>query len=232
MTAGRADMKVFSVIKAVVTLAVLAAVGTGGMVAWRQIFTNRTIEELLTENADLKQAITHLSEETQIGYAKVVSQDMRDGRLFTRLMFVETRPNEPLEPVLKKEYEVEGDIAHFDALIVKFGQERVMDGREKALYLWRRIYGEQQSPETGLAINEEGQEPARYSDLCEKLSLEDRDLFWTHIWTLSNDPNHLLDLGVQAIYGNAVYHKLQPGLIYVFKIDNTGSLYPEIIPDL
>ncbi|MCP4452252.1 MAG: hypothetical protein GY809_12380, partial [Planctomycetes bacterium] len=72
-------MKVFSVIKAVVTLVVLAAVGTGGLGAWRQFFTNRTIEELLTENADLKQAITHLSEETQIGYAKVVSQDTRDG---------------------------------------------------------------------------------------------------------------------------------------------------------
>jgi len=225
-------MKVFSVIKAVVTLGVLAAVGIGGMAVWQEFFTNRTIEELLTENTHLKQAITHLREETQIGYAKVVSQDTRDGQLFTRLMFVETLPNDPLTPVLKKEYEVQGDIAHFDALIVKFGQERVMDGREKALYLWRRIYGEHQTPESGLAINPEGQEPARYGDLCEKLSLQDRDLFWTHIWTLSNDPNHLSDLGVQAIYGNAVYHKLQPGLIYVFKIDNTGSLYPEIIPDL
>jgi hypothetical protein len=230
--AGRADMKVFSVIKAAVTLAVLAAAGTGGMVAWRHFFVNRTIEELLTENTHLKQAITHLSEETQIGYAKVVSQDTRDGRLFTRLVFVETLPNDPLTPVLKKEYEVEGDIAHFDALIVKFGQERVMDGREKALYLWRRIYGEHQPPESGLTINPEGEAPARYGDLCQKLSLQDRDLFWTHIWTLSNDPNHLSDLGVQAIYGNAVYHKLQPGLIYVFKIDSTGSLYPEIIPDL
>lgn len=225
-------MKVFSVVKTVVTLAVLAAVGIGGMAVWQEFFTNRTIEELLTENTHLKQAITHLREETQIGYVKVVSQDTRDGRLFTRLMFVETLPNDPLTPVLKKEYEVQGDIAHFDALIVKFGQERVMDGREKALYLWRRIYGEHQTPESGLAINHEGEEPARYGDLCEKLSLQDRDLFWTHIWTLSNDPNHLSDLGVQAIYGNAVYHKLQPGLIYVFKIDNTGSLYPEIIPDL
>jgi hypothetical protein len=232
VTAGRADMKVFSVIKAGVILAVLAAVGTGGLVAWRQLFANRTIEALLTENTDLKRAITHLSEETQIGYAKVVSQDTRDGQLFTRLMFVETRPNEPLKPVSKKEYEVQGDIAHFDALIVKFGQARVMDGREKALYLWRRIYGEHQPPDTGLAINQEGKEPARYSDLCEKLSLQDRDLFWTHIWALSNDPNHLSDLGIQAIYGNAVYHKLEPGLIYVFKIDNTGSLYPEIVPDL
>jgi hypothetical protein len=225
-------MKVFKAIKTVLILAILGAAGTGGMVVWRQVFTNKTIEELLTENTHLKQAITHLSEEAQIGYAKVVSQDTRDGQLYTRLMFVETRPNEPLKPVLKKEYEVEGDIVHFDALIVKFGQEQVMDGREKAMYLWRRIYGENQAPEQGLTINHEGLEPARYSEFCEKLSLKDRNLFWTHIWTLSNDPNHLADLGVRAIYGNVVYHKLEPGLIYVFKIDNTGSLYPEIVPDL
>ena len=225
-------MKVLSIFKVVATLSVLGAVGTGGMMAWRAMFTNKTIEELLTENTHLKQAIAHLSEETQIGYAKVVSQDIRDGRLFTRLRFVETLPNEPLKPVVQKEYEVEGDIVHFDALIVKFGREHVMDGREKAMYLWRRIYGETQTPESGLIINPKGQTPARYSHLCEKLSLQDQDLFWTHIWTLSNDPNHLSDLGVQAIFGNVVYHKLEPGLIYVFKIDNTGSLYPEIVPDL
>jgi len=145
---------------------------------------------------------------------------------------VETLPNEPLKPVVKKEYEVQGDVVHFDALIVKFGQARVMDGREKAMYLWRRIYGENQAPEDSLAINYERLEPARYADLCQKLSLKDRSLFWTHIWTLSNEPDHLSNLGVQAIYGNVVYHKLEPGLIYVFKIDNTGSLYPEVVPDL
>lgn len=225
-------MKVFNAIKTVVTLAVLGAVGAGGMVAWRALFTNRTIEELLTENTHLKQAITHLSEENQIGYAKVVSQDIRDGRLYTRLRFVETLPNEPRKPVVQKEYEVEGDVAHFDALIVKFGREHVMDGREKAMYLWRRIYGETQTPESGLVINPEGEAPARYSDLCEKLSLQDEKLFWTHIWALSNDPNHLSDMGIQAIFGNAVYHKLEPGLIYVFKIDNTGALYPDIVPDI
>ena len=147
-------------------------------------------------------------------------------------MFVETRPNEPLQSVLKKEYEIEGDIIHFDALIVKFGRQLVMDGQERAMYLWRRIYGEHSPPEQGLPINIESQAPARYAQLCQHLSLQDRQLFWDNIWSLANDPNHLTDFGIQAIYGNVVYQKLQPGLIYVFKIDNTGSLYPEVVPDL
>jgi len=42
-----------------------------------------------------------------------------------------------LKRVLEKEYEIEGDIIHFDALIVKFDEQLVMDGKERTLYLWR-----------------------------------------------------------------------------------------------
>ncbi len=219
-------------IRSVVTIGVLLVAAGGGIYAWRALSGNQTIARLLTENTELKNAITNLRTETQIGYAKVLSQETRDGRLFTRLLFVETRPHQPLQPVSKKEYEIQGDVVHFDALIVKFDARLVMDGKERALYLWRRIYGEHMAPESGPAINAPGVEPARYEQLCSRLSLSDRQLFWDNIWGLANDPNRLASLGVRAIYGNVVYHKLEPGLIYVFKIDGTGSVYPEIVPDL
>ncbi|MFC1763961.1 hypothetical protein ACFL6U_18030 [Planctomycetota bacterium] len=205
---------------------------TGGGALWYQVAGNHTIDRLLTENRDLKQAITNLSEETQIGYAKVLSQETRNGRLYTRLLFVETQPNEPLKPVLKKEFEIEGDVVHFDALIVTFGRQMVMDGKERAIYLWRRVYGETLPPNSGKPIQEPGSEPKRYQQIGERLSMQDRTLFWSEVWDLANDPNRLKDLGVQAVYGNVVYHKLQLGLIYVFKISSTGTLYPEVVPDL
>jgi hypothetical protein len=49
---------------------------------------------------------------------------------------------------------------------------------------------------------------------------------------LANDPEALQQHGIKAIYGNAVYKKLKPGLIYVFKISPTGQLIPETVPDL
>ncbi len=70
----------------------------------------QTISGLLGENTDLKHAITNLSEETQIGYAKVISQETREGVFYTKLMFVATQPNQPLKPVVKKEYEVKEEI--------------------------------------------------------------------------------------------------------------------------
>lgn len=216
------------IVKGVTALALLA----GGGVIWHQMAGNPTLEKLLTENRELRQAITNLSEETQIGYAKVLDQERRKGILHTRLLFVDTQPNDPLKPALKKEFTIEGDVVHFDALIVTFGQQMVIDGTERAIYLWRRIYGEKTPPEQGQAIQEPGTHPQRYRQFSERLSMQNRDLFWNGIWELANDRDRLNNLGVRAVYGNVVYNRLQPGLIYVFKISNTGTLHLEVVPDL
>jgi len=191
-----------------------------------------TIHELLGENKQLKEAISNLTTEDQIGYAKVISQERREGKLFTTLKFVETARDDKLRKVLEKEYTVEGDVVYFDALIVKFGDKFVTDGRGRALYLWRRIYGENSSPEQGLAIEEMGAEPERYGGILKLLPGEQRGLFWRNIWELANNPEALAKHDIAAIYGNAVYQSLRPGLIYVFRITPTGQLYPETVPDM
>jgi hypothetical protein len=191
-----------------------------------------TIRQLLAENKELRRAITNLTAEEQIGYAKIISQENRNGKLFTTMKFVETARNNKLEKILEKEYTIEGDIIHFDALIVKFGNKMVMDGREKALYLWRRVYGETMAPENGLPIEAAGLGPQRYKDLFRNLPMKHKELFWSNIWDLANNPDNLQEYDIQAIYGNVVYSKLLPGLIYIFKISPTGQVYPEVVPDM
>ena len=212
-------------------LVLLVVVGAGGFL-WHHFTTNKTIDELLTENEDLKTAINNLNQENQIGYAKVLSQEQRDGVLFTKLLFVEADPEDFTKHLVRKEYEIQGDVIFFDALIVTFTDKLVMDGDERAMYLWRRVYGETMPPEKGFPIETEGQPSPRYAQLCEKLSIEDGQLFWDEIWKLSNNPKQLERLGIKAVYGNAVYRQLKPGLIYIFKVSSTGAVHPEIIPDL
>ncbi|MCJ7730284.1 MAG: hypothetical protein MUO27_10470, partial [Sedimentisphaerales bacterium] len=118
------------------------------------------------------------------------------------------------------------------ALIVKFSDKMVMDGKERAMYLWRRVYGEGMAPQDGFAIEQARAEPERYADLMARLPIKQRELFWLNIWDLANDPEKLKQDGITAIYGNAVYSRLQTGLIYVFKISPTGQLYPEVVPDM
>jgi len=191
-----------------------------------------TVHELLVENKQLKKAVSNLTEEQQIGYAKVLEQSEGEQGLVTRMKFVETSRDDKLKTILEKDYTILGDVVYFDALIVKFGDQMVIDGKERALYLWRRVYGEQRAPEDGFVIEEPGAEPARYRDLFRLLRSEDKKLFWSSVWDLANDPDRLKEYGIQAVYGNAVYSKLRPGLIYIFKISPAGQVYPEVVPDI
>jgi hypothetical protein len=226
MAEGRKKLKILPLI---VIVAALAGVAYLGRTPYKAV---ATIHQLLTENKELKKALTNLKREDQIGYAKVIKQETKNGELFTTLRFVETARDNKLKKILEKEYTISGDIIHFDALIVKFGSKMVMDGRTKALYLWRRVYGENMTPAEGFPIEEPGAEPQRYKDLLAALPIESRKMFWSEIWELANDTEKLAQYDIDAIYGNAVYWKLREGLIYVFKINSTGQVYPEIVPDL
>jgi hypothetical protein len=191
-----------------------------------------TINELLEENKQLKQAISNLTHEEQIGYAKVIEQQTVDGKLFTKIRFVETARGDKLKRVLEKEYTIEGDVVHFDALIIKFGSKMVIDNKSRSMYLWRRIYGEKMTPEQGYLIEQPGAEPVRYGDLLSDMSVKHKEMFWKNIWDLANDTGRLSKHDIEAIYGNVVYSKLQEGLIYIFKISPTGQITPEIVPDM
>ncbi len=213
----------------VLALILAAALIVAAILGSAFLTASRTIIGLLTENRKLKQAISNLTAESEIGYAKVVSQVQRDGKMTTRLLFVETDRDDSQKEILRKEYSIEGDVVHFDALIVKFPNDYVMDGKGRALYLWRRVYGETMTPAAAFPIEGEGAEPKRYAALLDQLPLRDRKLFWTEIWKLSNDLTRLRAAGIQAIYGNGPYVQVRPGLIYVFKISNTGGLYLEAV---
>lgn len=213
-------------IATVLTLAVLTFVG--GTI----FYGTKTVHDLLGNNQKLKAAISTLVHEDQIGFAKVLRQETRDGKLYTTLRFVETARGDMLTTVLEKEYEIEGDIIHFDTLVVTFSDQAVMDGKARSLYLWRRVYGEHMSPSEGFGIETPGTHPERYAGLLRDLKLPERQMFWESIWDLANDPEALRDHGIKAIYGNAVYKRLRPGLIYVFKIGADGQVYPETVLDM
>ena len=212
-------------------LLLLVAAAAALLFAFSILFASRTIFDLLLENRKLKQALGNLTQEYQIGYAKVVSQETHDGRTMSRIRFAETDRKDSTRVIFRGEYEIEGDIIHFDALIVTFDKQLVMDGKARALYLWRRIYGDTMAPEHGYPLAAVGLEPRRYADAFRELPLRDRRLFWAEIWQLANDPERLKKAGVSAIYGNVVYRKMRPGLVYIFKIDNSGRICIETVPD-
>jgi hypothetical protein len=227
--------KIFQILGALPTLVFgLLIIGAIYLVAIGVYKGGTALNDLLTENKTLKKALTNLTEESKIGYAKVTAQtkDEKGRVLATTLRFVETARDNELEKVLEREYTIEGDIVHFDALIVKFSDKLVMDGRKRSLYLWRRIYGEKMTPDSGFPIEDFGAPSKRYNEIFKELSLKDRQLFWSAIWDLANNPDQLAEYGITAVYGSVTYTQLRKGLIYIFRITPTGLLYPEVIPEL
>ena len=212
------------------TLMTLAALVTAGILGMSFYHSTASIHELLTENHQLNKAVRNLTQEEQIGYALLQSQSHNElGELESVVRFVQTAADNPKAVVSEQLFTVRGDIIHFDALIVKFTNEYVKDGSKRALYLWRRIYGETTTPANGSAIEIPGTAPERYYTITESLHLKNRDIFWEAIWDLANDTTRLNDYGVEAVFGNAIYARMQPGKVYLFKISSTGQIYPEIV---
>jgi len=211
-------------------LITLAALVTASILGISFYHSTASIHKLLTENHQLNKAVRNLTQEEQIGYAMLQSQSRNDlGELESVVRFVQTAADKPKTIVSEQLFILRGDIIYFDALIVKFTNEYVKDGTERALYLWRRIYGETTTPVNGEAIELASTAPERYYTITESLHLKNRDIFWEAIWDLANDPTRLSDYGVQAVFGNAIYTRMQPGKVYLFKISTTGQIYPEIV---
>lgn len=208
----------------------LAALATAAVLGLSFYFSSSSIHSLLTENHELNKAITNLTKEEQIGFATVISQEKDAfGQVSTVLKFVQTASGDPKEIVDEQVYTIQGNVVHFDALIVKFSDAYVREGKERALYLWRRIYGEQTSPEQGEPIEIPGSAPERYYAITKSLKVKDRDVFWEAVWALANDPERLSQYGITAVFGNAIYTKVDPGKVYLFKIGATGQIYPEVM---
>ena len=217
-------------------LALVLAIGFWGYTVSRSV---ETFHEFLTENKQLKEALTRLTNENLIGYAKVVKQEESDGNLMTTLVFYQTARNNPDARIMEGEFTIQGDIAHFDALVVKFDDKMVLDNKARSIYLWRRIYSDYIPPSEGYLLAQENKEPAQYEDLLGEQTLWDKlmlkkdysDEFWAAIWDLANDTDKLKEYGINAVYGNAIYTKLAPGQLYQFKINDAGQIYPEVVKD-
>lgn len=211
-------------------LIVVAIVITAGVLGVTFYYSNANIRQLLTENKRLSKAIHNLTRETQIGYAVLESQT-RDasGKMISQIRLVQTAPGNPKVIVSEQRFALSSDVIFFDALIVKFNDQYVKDGKERALYLWRRIYGEDTPPIRGQAIQTPINAPERYKSITRSLWFGEKQVFWDAVWDLANNPKQLRKYGVSAVFGNALYIRPIPGKVYLFKISATGQIYPEIV---
>ena len=186
-------------------------------------------EDLATKQREIERldmAMRLLKTDHRLARIEVLEQiDPEDGkREQTRFSFVEM---DDAGNALEKpqEFQIEGDIAHIDALVVSFDDKYVEQGdplRGTSLALFRRVYGEYQNPSDGFALDTVGARPAAYSRGSQPSELESE--IWSKFWDYANDPQLAAKAGVRTAHGKDAYIQLRTGMRYRVQLRKTGDL--------
>jgi hypothetical protein len=146
------------------------------------------------------------------------------GRVRTTVRFTELDADgEPLSE--GQEVTVEGKRVYVESLVIQFEDRFVEQGdalRGTSLCLFKRLFGEDQSPSNGAEIDTAGQQPLVYGGDTATPGLH--RALWERFWDYANDPALARELGVRAVQGEAPYVEARPGKTYRLELRSSGGL--------
>ncbi|GMU23062.1 MAG: hypothetical protein AMXMBFR13_31450 [Phycisphaerae bacterium] len=188
-------------------------------------------EALTRQTFELQRAVERLTGEARMAEVHVIEQVFAGQPVNgqpsptdqTTIEFIELdREGHPLPG---RRFTLQDDVIFFDALVIRFHQELVAAGdalRGKSLALFRRVYGEAQSPTDGFAIDPAGDVPDFYRVEPEPSPFE-REL-WARFWDLARNPELAASQGVEVAQGEAVYVPMRQGDVWSLTLQNNGGL--------
>lgn len=145
-------------------------------------------------------------------------------RVRTTVRFTEVDSDgEPLGP--GHEVTLEGKTVYVESLVIKFEDSYVEQGdplRGASICLFRRLFGDGQSPETGFPLDPAGEQPAVYAGDTTPNALH--RALWERFWDYANEPELARALGVRAIHGEAPFIEARPGKTYRLELRASGGL--------
>jgi hypothetical protein len=218
-------VKFLSVLYKVLVAGLLAAgVGLIGWLGSQYLLKEWEIQRL-------KEVVARLEAERRVADVTDVKReyDPYTKTEWTSFRFVEYGPDGTALPA--RSFKVQGAVAYFDALVIKFDREYVKAGdalRGKSIFLFRRVFGELQRPVDGFPID--GSDvpggvpvPAAYRLSPGRVGDFEREL-WSDFWRLANDAEVQKSMGVRVAHGEAAYMKLEPGKTYRLAIESAGGI--------
>ncbi len=153
-----------------------------------------------------------------------VRTDPDTGETISEVEFVELdAAGQPIDK--PRTFRITGDMVYVDNWVVKFDDELVEQAaldRSTSLVLFRRIFGEEQTPADGYELDPAGKRPAAYAATGEMSEFERR--IWEDFWEIANDKSQASDLGIRALHGEAVSIKVQKGRSYRLDLRASGGL--------
>lgn len=183
----------------------------------------------------LEMAMKLLKTDQRLARLEVLDQqeNPETGKVKTKVAFTELTPGgDPIGQA--KTFEIDGDVVYLDNWVVKFEDKYVEDAdlvKGTSLALFRRIFGEFQSPSDGFLIDEVGAMPQAYSRGGEPTEFEQQ--IWDDFWTFANDAKAAKEKGIRAAHGEALSMKVEEGRSYRVELRASDglSIVPEVTKD-
>lgn len=183
------------------------------------------ISKLNIEVDRLETSLALLKIDHRVARLTVVDQDQGA----TKVEFVELNDEgQPIET--PREFRIPGDTVYIDAWVVKFDDKYVEAAdlaRGTSLILFKRLFGNNQKPDEGFALDREGAAPKAYQR-GGKMNEFERSIFGD-FWSIANDKAKAEEKGIRAAHGDAVSMKVQKGKTY--KVQLRASDGPSIVPE-
>lgn len=206
----------------------LSTLLVGGLI-WHGV--NR-VEALFHENVQLRESLDRLLTEDTLGHLYLQSRTKEpDGTVTTRVTWFETAAPDHARTARVESFTVKGETVYLDGFLIRFPPQMVADGKARALYFWRRAFGNAQTPDAGHPLDDGEGPPARYAPIFgETFSSSRGELFWASLWDLAHSPEALERYGIEAVFGNALVLQPRMGYLYTVKLSAGGALTVETAP--
>ncbi len=202
-----------------IAAAVFTAVKFGG---FEVRHLQQEVNRLEQERQKLVDYAQRLSSSRRVAQVDVIRQRVDENRhTVSTLLWQEIGPDGTLgKPVA---VEAVGTLVYFDALVIKFDYQQVKEGdpeRGTSLAMFRRIFGDQQAPESVPELDRGARPPINDPSKPSHLQSE----LWARFWDLIDDSELALRYRVRVAQCEAPAVPLKAGQIWELTLDAAGGL--------
>ena len=186
------------------------------------------IKQEQLKNEMLRGVVKRFQTDKRVARLIVTDQTTENGQTWTTLLFGEYgRDGSTYVDGSEKRFVIEGKGAHLDAYVIEFDGKYVEENeplRGHSIALFKRIFGDKQTPEGGFTIDSPGEIPDIYKGADPRLADMEKKL-WKEFWRLADDAEFRKEWGVKLAYGSSGFREeFKKGYIYTIVLSPNGGL--------
>lgn len=189
----------------------------------------KQIDELTRVNEQLEMANKLLKVDHRLARIKILDKGSDPGtnEKFCLVEFSEVDDSgKPLGDA--KQYRLKGERLYIDAFIVKFDDHFIESAdalRATSMYMFRRIFGEDDGLEGGYPLDVDDQGVVRAAAYVRGSPISEfEQRIWRDFWAISGDPEKQKEMGIRNNHGQINYIDPEPGQEYEFTLRSSDGL--------